>query len=47
MSDSVIPTKDLNNLKEQLNKMPKDKDRIRLVSAAAESFNFTTVKALQ
>lgn len=28
----VIPDKDLQNLKEQLNNMPRDKDRIRLVT---------------
>ncbi len=40
----LIPKKDLDNLKEQLNKMPKDKDRIRLVTAAAESFKFNCVR---
>jgi len=36
----LIPKKDLDNLKEQLNRMPKDKDRIRLVTAAADGFKF-------
>jgi hypothetical protein len=32
-----------NNLKEQLERMPRDKDRVRLVVQAAENFRFTCV----
>jgi len=42
-----IPKKDLDNLREQLNNMPKDKDRIRLITAAADSFQFTTAQMKQ
>jgi hypothetical protein len=41
---STISKKDLDNLKEQLNHMQKDKDRIRLITAAADNFMFTTVR---
>jgi len=43
----LIPKKDLDNLKEQLNRMPKDKDRIRLVTAAADSFKFNCAQVKQ
>jgi len=41
MSDGLIPKKDLDNLREQLKNMPKDKDRLKLIKPASESFSFT------
>ncbi|KAL6071667.1 hypothetical protein QOT17_006099 [Balamuthia mandrillaris] len=41
MAGKQISKKDLDNLKEQLDHMPRDKDRLRLVTAAAESHRFT------
>jgi hypothetical protein len=41
----VIGAKDLANLKEQLERMPRDKDRLRLITAAAEGHSFTCVRA--
>lgn len=38
-----ISGKDLANLKEQLERMPRDKDRLRLITAAAEGHTFTCV----
>jgi hypothetical protein len=43
----VITQKDLNNLKEQLERMQRDKDRVRLVVAAAENFRFNTAQVLE
>jgi hypothetical protein len=43
----VIAQKDLNNLKEQLERMQRDKDRVRLVVAAAENFRFSTAQVLE
>jgi hypothetical protein len=40
----VIGAKDLANLKEQLERMPRDKDRLRLITAAAEGHSFTCVR---
>lgn len=39
----MITKKDLSNLKEQLERMQRDKDRVRLVVAAAENFRFSCV----
>jgi len=47
MSVNLISSKDLLNLKEQLNHMQKDKDRIRLITAAADSFHFTCAQVKQ
>jgi hypothetical protein len=43
----AITQKDLKNLLEQLSRMQRDKDRVRLVSVAAESFSFTTAQVLE
>jgi hypothetical protein len=40
MSDPLIPEKDLKNLIEQLGRVHGDKDRVRLVNAAAEGWSF-------
>ncbi len=45
MADSAtISKKDLDNLKEQLEHMPRDRDRIRLITAATESHRFSCVR---
>jgi len=44
MTQPTIPKKDLDNLKEQLEHMNRDNDRIRLVNAAGESFFFTCLQ---
>mmetsp|Transcript_114864 Transcript_114864/g.161370 ORF Transcript_114864/g.161370 Transcript_114864/m.161370 type:complete len:98 (-) Transcript_114864:34-327(-) len=41
MSERLITDKELADLKEQLDRMPHDKDRLRLVCTAADSFRFT------
>lgn len=43
----AITAKDLNNLVQQLAGVNRDKDRVRLLTAAAESFRFTTAQVLQ
>ena len=41
MADDPIPEKDLKNLMEQLGRVHGDKDRIRLINAAADGWSFT------
>ena len=43
----AIPDRKFNDLKEQLEHLSGDKDRIRIVSTAAESFTFTSEQIKQ
>lgn len=43
-SDPPIPDKNLKDLKEQLEHLGRDRDRIRIVTAAADGHSFTTAQ---